>query len=132
MASIPDDALPLLEGPHFAHVATLNADGSPQVTPVWIDHDGDTVLINTARGRLKEKNLLRDPRVSISVIDAANPYSPLLIQGRAVELTEEGADEHIDKLAKRYLDEDTYPFRSPGEVRLLVRIEPDRAKFGMG
>jgi PPOX class probable F420-dependent enzyme len=132
MASIPDDALPLLEGPHFAHVATLNADGSPQVTPFWIDHDGDTVLINTARGRLKEKNLLRDPRVSISVIDAANPYSPLLIQGRAVELTEEGADEHIDKLAKRYLDEDTYPFRSPGEVRLLVRIEPDRAKFGMG
>jgi PPOX class probable F420-dependent enzyme len=130
MAGIPDDAVHLLEGTHLAHVATINADGSPQVTPVWVDHDGDTVLINTARGRLKDRNLARDPRVSISIVDAANPYQPLLIQGKAVEITEDGADEHIDKLAKRYLDEDVYPFRGPGEVRLLVRIEPDRASYG--
>jgi PPOX class probable F420-dependent enzyme len=127
---MPEDAIHLLEGTHLAHVATINADGSPQVTPVWVDHDGDTVMINTARGRLKDRNLARDPRVSISIVDAANPYQPLLIQGRAVEITEEGADDHIDRLAKRYLGEDVYPFRGPGEVRLLVRIEPDRASYG--
>jgi PPOX class probable F420-dependent enzyme len=131
MAVIPDDAVHLLEGTHLAHIATINADGSPQVTPVWVDHDGDTVLINTARGRLKDRNLARDPRVSISIVDAANPYQPLLIQGKAVEITEDGADGHIDKLAKRYLDEDVYPFRGPGEVRLLVRIAPDRVSYGL-
>lgn len=131
MAAVPDDAMHLLEGSHLAHVATVNPDGSPQVTPVWVDHDGDTVLFNTARGRLKDRNLARDPRVSISIVDAANPYQPLLIQGKAVEITEEGADAHIDKLAKRYLDEDVYPFRGPGEVRLLVRVEPDRVSYGM-
>ncbi len=132
MAEIPEEAVPLLEGRHLAHVATINADGSPQVTPVWVDHDGDTVLINTARGRIKDRNLARDPRVAISIVDAANPYQPLTIKGRAVELTEEGADAHIDLLAKRYLDEDVYPFRQPGEVRVLVRIEPDRVSYGLG
>jgi PPOX class probable F420-dependent enzyme len=132
MAEIPADAVHLLEGTHLAHVATANTDGSPQVTPVWIDHDGDTVLINTARGRLKDRNLARDPRVSISIVDAANPYQPLLIQGKAVEITEEGADAHIDKLAQRYLGEEVYPFRGPGEVRLLVRIQPGRVTYGMG
>jgi PPOX class probable F420-dependent enzyme len=132
MAEIPADAVHLLEGTHLAHVATINADGSPQVTPVWVDHDGDTVLINTARGRLKDRNLARDPRVSISIVDAANPYQPLLIQGKAVEITEEGADAHIDKLAQRYLGEEVYPFRGPGEVRLLVRIQPGRVTYGMG
>jgi PPOX class probable F420-dependent enzyme len=90
------------------------------------------VLINTARGRLKDRNLARDPRVSISIVDAANPYQPLLIQGKAVEITEEGADAHIDKLAQRYLGEEVYPFRGPGEVRLLVRIQPGRVTYGMG
>jgi PPOX class probable F420-dependent enzyme len=132
MAEIPEEAIPLLEGRHLAHVATINADGSPQVTPVWVDHDGDTVLINTARGRIKDRNLTRDPRVAISIVDAANPYQPLTIKGRAVRLTEEGADAHIDLLAKRYLDEDVYPFRQPGEVRVLVRIEPDRVSYGLG
>lgn len=132
MAEIPEEAVPLLEGRHLAHVGTINADGSPQVTPVWVDHDGDTVLINTARGRVKEKNLLRDPRVSISIVDSGNPYQPLTIKGRAVELTEEGADAHIDLMAKRYLDEDVYPFRGPGEVRVLVRIEPERVSYGLG
>jgi PPOX class probable F420-dependent enzyme len=132
MAEIPEEAVHLLEGRHLAHVGTINADGSPQVTPVWVDHDGDTVLINTARGRVKDRNLARDPRVSISIVDSENPYQPLTIKGRAVELTEEGADAHIDLLAKRYLDEDVYPFRQPGEVRVLVRIEPERVSYGLG
>jgi PPOX class probable F420-dependent enzyme len=132
MAAIPEEAVPLLEGRHLAHVGTVNADGSPQVTPVWVDHDGDVVLINTARGRVKEKNLSRDPRVSISIVDSENPYQPLTIKGRAVELTEDGADAHIDLMAKRYLDEDVYPFRQPGEVRVLVRIAPERVSYGLG
>jgi len=132
MAEIPEEAIPLLEGRHLAHVGTINADGSPQVTPVWVDHDGDTVLFNTAKGRIKEKNLARDPRVSISIVDSDDPYQPLTIKGRAVELTEEGADAHIDLMAKRYLDEDVYPFRQPGEVRVLVRIEPEHVSYGLG
>lgn len=132
MASIPEEAVRLLEGRHFAHVATLNADGSPQVTPVWIDRDGDSILFNTAKGRIKERNLRRDPRVALSITDAENPYQPFAIQGRVTEITEEGADEHIDALAKRYLDEDTYPFRQPGEVRLKVVIRPEKVSFGMG
>lgn len=132
MPSIPAEAIYLLEGKHFAHVATLNADGSPQVTPVWVGHDGDTILINTARGRLKERNLGRDPRVALSIPDSGNPYRALVIQGRVTGITEDGADEHIDSLAKRYLDEDVYPFRQPGEVRVKVLIQPEKVTFGMG
>ena len=101
MAQIPQDAVHLLEGVHFAHIATVMADGTPQVTPVWIDHDGDTVSFNTAAGRFKEKNLRRDPNVAISIIDAENPYAPLVIRGKFSEITEEGADEQIDARAKR-------------------------------
>ena len=129
---IPDDATHLLEGQHFAHVATLMEDGSPQVTPVWIGREGDIVTFNTAKGRLKEKNLKRDPRVAISIVDAENPYIPLVIQGKVVEMTEEGADDDIDALAKRYLDEDSYPFRQPGEERIIVKIEPDKATYSNG
>lgn len=132
MSSIPADALYLLEGKHFANVATLNPDGSPQVTPVWVDHDGDTILINTAKGRLKDRNLRRDPRVAISIPDSGNPYRALLIQGRVTEITEDGADQHIDALAKRYIDQDVYPFRQPGEVRVKILIEPEKATFGGG
>jgi len=129
---IPDDAAHLLEGQHFAHVATLMEDGSPQVTPVWIGREGDLVTFNTAKGRLKEKNLKRDPRVAISIVDAENPYIPLVIKGKVVEMTEEGADDDIDALAKRYLDEDSYPFRQPGEERIIVKIEPDKATYANG
>ncbi|MCO5315702.1 MAG: PPOX class F420-dependent oxidoreductase [Solirubrobacterales bacterium] len=132
MSSIPADALYLLEGKHFAHVATINPDGSPQVTPVWIDHDGDMILFNTAKGRIKDRNLRHDPRVAISIPDSENPYQALVIQGRVKEITEEGADQHIDALAKRYLDQDVYPFRRPGEVRLKVLIESEKAAFGLG
>lgn len=131
MASIPEEAVHLLEGRHLAHVGTVNADGSPQVTPVWVDHEGGTVLVNTATGRVKDRNLRRDPRVSISIVDCANPYQPLTIKGRVVELTETGADAHIDELSKRYIDRDPYPFRRPGERRVLVRIEPEKVSYGL-
>ena len=131
MASIPEEAVHLLEGRHLAHVGTVNADGSPQVTPVWVDHAGDTVLVNTATGRVKDRNLRRDPRVSISIVDCENPYQPLTIKGRVVELTETGADAHIDELSKRYIDRDPYPFRRPGERRVLVRIEPEKVSYGL-
>lgn len=129
MASIPDSAKQLLEGKNFAHVATLMEDGSPQVTPVWVDHDGDTILVNTAAGRLKHKNLERDGRVAISVFDHENPYVALAVQGRVSEITEEGADPHIDALAKRYMGVDEYPLRTPDEVRLIVRIEPEKVSY---
>lgn len=131
MAQIPEDAYAVLDKPNFAHLATVNPDGSPQVTPVWIDRQGDTILFNTAKGRQKPRNLARDPRVSISIYDADNPYQPLVIKGRVTEMTEEGADEHIDALAKKYLGEDEYPFRQPGEERLRVIIHPEKVSFGM-
>lgn len=129
MSRIPAEAMYLLEGKHFANVATLNPDGSPQVTPVWIGHEGDTVLINTTKDRIKHRNLSADPRVSISVFDSENPYKALLIQGRVMEMTEEGADDHINALSKRYLDEDVYPFSQPGEVRIRVLIHPEKVSL---
>jgi PPOX class probable F420-dependent enzyme len=126
MATIPASHADLLTKPAFAHLATLNADGSPQVTPVWVDFDGTNVIVNTARGRVKDKNLAREPRVAVSIADPENPYRYLGIQGRVVEMTEKGADAHIDKMAKKYLGKDTYPFRAPGEVRVVVKIVPDK------
>lgn len=125
---IPAEARHLFEGKTFAHVATLMEDGSPQVSPVWIDVEDGVVLVNTAEGRLKPKNLRRDPRVAVSVTNPENPYESLLIRGRATELTREGADEHIDALAKRYMEVDEYPLRKPGEERIIVRIEPERVQ----
>ena len=125
-AALPDDARELLEAPNIAHLTTLMPDGSPQVTPVWVDHDGRYVLVNTAEGRQKPRNVRRDPRVALSLTDRENPYVWAMIRGRAVELTHEGADDHIDRLAKKYLGEDRYPFRQPGEQRVIVKIEPLR------
>jgi PPOX class probable F420-dependent enzyme len=126
MAAIPDQAKHLFENKDMAHVATLNADGSPQVSAVWIGLDGDLVTFNTAEGRLKTKNLHRDGRVAISIAGQDNPYENLILQGKVVELTSDGADADIDALAKRYLDADSYPFRQPGEERVLVKIEPEK------
>ena len=127
MATIPESHADLLTTkPAFANVATLNADGSPQVTPVWIDFDGTHVLVNTAKGRVKAKNFAREPRVAISIADPANPYRYLGIQGRVVEMTEAGGDAHIDKMAKKYLNKESYPFRQPGEVRVIVKIAPEK------
>ncbi len=112
----------------FAHVATLGSDGAPQVTPVWVDFDGTNVLFNTAKGRVKVRNLREDPRVALSIQDPENPYRYVQIRGRIVESTEKGADAHIDKLAKKYLGKDTYPFRQPGEVRIIYKIRPERVQ----
>jgi len=131
MAEIPESARELLEKPNFAHLATLMEDGSPQVTPVWVDVEGDDVLINTARGRVKDRNLRRDARVALSVADVDNPYMPLAIRGRVTEMIDGSeADEHINALAKKYLGEDEYPFRQPGEERIKVRIAPEKVSYG--
>jgi PPOX class probable F420-dependent enzyme len=126
MAAIPDEAKHLFENKDFAHIATLNADGSPQNSAVWIGLDGDLVTFNTAEGRLKTKNVARDGRVAISVVNQENPYENVIIQGKVVEMTHDGADDDIDALAKRYLDADSYPFRQDGEVRVIVKIEPEK------
>ncbi len=124
--SLPDKFLDLFDKKSFANLATLMPDGSPQVTPVWCDFDGENVLINTAVGRVKDKNLQREPRVSMSLLDPNNPYRYLEIRGRVVERTEQGADDHIDKMAKKYLGLDVYPNRRPGEVRVIYKIKPER------
>ena len=126
MAAIPDEAKHLFENKDFAHIATLNADGSPQNSAVWIGLDGDLVTFNTAEGRLKTKNVARDGRVAISIVNQENPYENLIIQGKVVELAHDGADDDIDALAKRYLDADSYPFRQDGQVRVIVKIEPEK------
>ena len=126
MAAIPDEAKHLFEDKEMAHVATLNADGSPQVSAVWIALDGDLVTFNTAEGRLKPKNLRRDGRVAISIADEENPYENVIIQGKVIDMINDGADDDIDALAKRYLDADSYPFRQEGEERVIVKIEPEK------
>jgi PPOX class probable F420-dependent enzyme len=112
--------------PNFGHLATLQADGSPHVTPVWIDSNDEHIMINTAEGRKKVKNVRRDPRVAIEVADRENPYSMLSVRGKVVDITSEGADDHIDALAKKYLGQDSYPFRVPGEQRLILKIKPTK------
>jgi PPOX class probable F420-dependent enzyme len=124
--SIPDKYRDLFTKRAFASLATLMPDGSPQVTPVWVDLEGDLVLVNTARGRQKDKNMRRDPRVAMAVIDPENPYRYLEIRGRIAEITEEGADPHIDKMAKKYLGADKYPYRQPSETRVIFKIQPER------
>src|SRR5438067_4057651 len=124
--AIPANFMDLFKKPAFASFATLNPDGSPQVTPVWVDYDGKHLLVNTARGRVKHRNLERNPRVALAIADPENPYRYLGIQGRVVQMVEQGADAHIDKMAKKYLDQDKYPYRQPGEVRVMVKIAPEK------
>lgn len=116
----------LLARPVLATLATVAPDGSPQVTPLWIEVDGDDLLVNTAEGRAKARNVARDQRVAVSVVDPDDPYNVVVVKGTAVDVTTEGADAHIDRLAKKYLGVDEYPMRRPGEVRLTVRIRTDR------
>src|SRR5208282_914299 len=122
---VPEKYSDLFEKKAFANLATLMPDGSPQVTPVWVDFDGQYVIVNSARGRQKDKNLKRDGRVALAISDPANPYRYLEIRGRVAEITEKGADEHIDKMAKKYLGKDKYPFRQPTEVRVMYKIAPE-------
>jgi PPOX class probable F420-dependent enzyme len=126
MPKLTEKAKEIIDKKALAHVATVMDDGSPQVTPVWVDYEGDDIVINTAEGRLKPRNIRRDPSVALSMTDPDNPYEMVAIRGHAREITEEGADEHVDEMAKKYLGEDSYPFRQPGEKRLKVYIEPER------
>jgi PPOX class probable F420-dependent enzyme len=126
MATIPEQYLDLFHKRAFAHLATLMKDGSPQVTPVWIDYDGTYILVNSARGRTKDRNMRRDSRVAIEIIDPDDPYRYFQVQGRVVEITEEGADEHIDKMAYKYTGRERYPNRRPGEVRVLYKVLPEK------
>jgi PPOX class probable F420-dependent enzyme len=125
MAGIPEKYRDLFDKKSFAHLATVGADGSPQVTPVWVDYDGTHVRFNTARGRLKVKNLDRNPKVALSIQDPDNPYRYVQVRGRIAESTEQGADAHIDALAKKYIGK-AYPYRQPGEVRVMYKVLPER------
>jgi PPOX class probable F420-dependent enzyme len=124
--AIPDKYRDLFSKRAFASLGTLMPDGAPQVTPVWVDFDGQHVVVNSAKGRQKDKNIRREPRVALAIVDPENPYRYLEIRGRVVEITEQGADAHIDKMAKKYLGADKYPYRQPGEQRVMYRIQPER------
>ncbi len=115
----------VFEGRNFAHFASHGEDGYPSVSPVWVDLDGDLVVINTAEGRRKTENVRRNPRVGISVHEQDNPYNHVALQGDVVEITHEGADAHIDALAKKYMDAEEYPWRADGEVRVIIKVQPD-------
>lgn len=122
------DAVQLFKDKNLVYVATLMPDGSPQITPTWVDVDeeNNTIIVNTARGRVKQKNLSRDPRVAVAVVDRNNPYNVATIRGRVAEQTTAGADVHIDKMAKKYLGMDSYPFRNAAEERVLLKIKPEK------
>ncbi len=128
---IPKSYIDLFEKKAFANLATVMPDGTPQVTPVWVEADGDEVVINSAKGRRKDLNMRSRPNVALSMQDPDNPYRYLEIRGTVVEITEEEADDHIDKLANKYLGVDKYPYRQEGEVRVIYRIKPEKvAPYG--
>jgi PPOX class probable F420-dependent enzyme len=116
----------LLREPAYCQLATLMPDGAPQNTQVWVETDGEHILVNTAEGRQKVKNVRREPRVAVNVVDPTNAWRIASVRGRVVDVTTEGADRLFDELAKKYLNEETYPFRQPGEVRLAIKIVPEK------
>ncbi|WP_049971260.1 PPOX class F420-dependent oxidoreductase [Haladaptatus cibarius] len=131
MEPIPDEYHDLFEKKTFANFATVMPDGTPQVTPVWVGYDGDYVLINTAKGRQKEKNVQRNPKVGLDMLDPDDPYRFVSIRGEVEEVTEDGAVEHINELTQRYMEQDEYP--NLGEEqgpRVIIRIRPDRVVAG--
>lgn len=130
MAEITDAVREIVEKKTVAHLATLMPDGSPQSSPVWIDVDGEELVFNTAEGRAKPRNLRKDGRVALSFTDPDNPYNFVLVRGEVTAITPEGADEHIDSLAKKYLGESEYPWRAPDEKRLIVRVKPHSITTG--
>lgn len=125
--AIPEKYRDLFSKRAFASLATIMPNGDPQVTPVWCDLEGELVVINSAKGRQKDRNLRRDPRVALAVIDPDNPYRYLELRGKVVEITEQGADAHINKMAKKYLGADKYPYGQPGEIRVMYKIRPEHA-----
>jgi PPOX class probable F420-dependent enzyme len=128
--TLSDKARQLIARPVLASLTTLNKDGSPQITPLWVDRDGDDLLFNTAEGRVKARNIHRDPRVAVSVVDPEDPYNVVALRGTVVDITTDGADGHIDSLAHKYLGVDTYPMRREGEVRIKVRVRTDHIAMG--
>ncbi len=129
MATVPAALLDLLATKvSFAHLATTMANGAPQVTPVWFSFDGSHLLLNSAKGRLKDRNMRARPAVAVSILDPENPYRYLQLMGQIVDVTEAGGDAHIDALAKKYLGQDTYPGRAPGEVRVIYRMALDKVQ----
>ena len=132
MATIPDSYLDLLQQKKaFANLATVMADGSPQVTPVWFDYVDGIIRVNTAKGRVKARNMKEGSPVALAIMDPDNAYRYLQVRGRVRRVVEAGANRHIDALAKKYLGKDKYPFAQPGEVRVIFEIEP-RAAHAMG
>jgi PPOX class probable F420-dependent enzyme len=128
MVQLTPEQRALVEAPNFAHFVTLMKDGSPQVTPVWVDCDATHILINTAEGRQKPRNLARDNRVALSITDQENPYKYIQIRGKVVETVHDGAREHIEKVCRKYRGPDAkYPYRE-GEVRVMYRIEPEHVE----
>jgi PPOX class probable F420-dependent enzyme len=121
---VPSQFLDLFQKKAFASLATVMPDGTAQVTPVWVDYEGGRVIVNSARGRRKDKNMKVGASVALAIVDPDNPYRYLQVRGRVSEVTEQGADAHIDRMAKKYLGQDKYPFRQPGEVRVIYRITP--------
>ncbi len=124
MKPLPESVKKLIEAKTYANVATLMPDGSPHVVQTWVDHDGDLVLINTFEGSQKYKNAVRNPKIALDVCDTTNPYNVAVIRGRVKEVTFDGADEQIDRMAKKYLGQDKYQRRQPGVRRVLIKIEP--------
>ena len=117
----------IFEGKNFVFISSIMKDGSPQVTPTWVDIENGNILVNTAVGRLKHKNISRDPRVALAIADQNNPYDMVTVRGRTIEqVTGDAAEEHIDKMAKKYIGKDKYPFRSPGEKRVILKIKPEK------
>ena len=126
MAELSEKARRLIEEPNFGYLATVMPDGSPQVSPVWIFLENGYVCLNTAAGRVKERNMRRDPRVAISVANRENQYEKVDIRGRVVDMVEgEEAERSIDSLAMKYMGQEQYPWRQPGERRVLVRVQPE-------
>lgn len=125
MATLTEEQARLFLDPNYGVLAAIRPDGTPQLTTVWVDWDGEHVLFNTAEGRWKPRYLRGNPHASVYVADKDDPYKWVSVTG-PVEVTEQGADEHIDRLAKKYTGQDTYPWRKEGEQRLLVKISPER------
>ncbi len=123
--SLPDELKGILDGPNFASLATVAEDGAPHVSTMWVERDGDIIVFITVIGRVKWRNITRDPRVSVSIYAADNPYSQFTVTGRVVSMAEEGGEEGIDRLANKYLGVERYEWRQPGQVRVLVRVESE-------
>jgi PPOX class probable F420-dependent enzyme len=127
-AQITPEIEQLLKEASYAQIATLMPDGSPQLTQVWIDFDGTHLIVNTVASHQKVRNARRDPRVAVNVHDPSRPFRVANFRGRVVEITSEGADQHIDSMARKYLGADTYPFRRPGQQRVMLKIQPLRVR----